>query len=88
MNKKENGFLNFSVRDLIWLITLVAVCTMWLHGLQKERAAREREQDARQQLATSQLLVQQLEAEMAQRAAYSRLDRKESAETLIRRWFD
>ena len=74
MNKNENGLLNFSIRDLIWLITIVAICIMWLHGLQKERAALEREQEARQQLATTQLRVQQLEAEKAQQAAYAKLN--------------
>ena len=75
MHANDKGLLNFSIRDLIWLITIVAiVCGVWMHGKHKERVALERERAAREELATTQLLVQQLEADSAQQAAYAKRD--------------
>lgn len=70
---KYRAFLKFNVRDLIWLITIVAVvCGVWMHGKRRERAAIELEQAARQRLATTELRVQQLEAGKAQQAAHAK----------------
>ena len=64
--------MKFSVKDLIWLITVVAIaCVLWVHGKQKERLAIEREEAVRNRLATMDLLVQQLEYQKDQQAIYA-----------------
>ena len=84
MSASEKGLFNFNIRDLIWLITIVAVaCGVWMHGQQKERAALDRVRAAREELATTQLLVQQVEAESAQRAAHAKLQLAEIKHELV-----
>ena len=84
MKANEKRLLNFNIRDLIWLITIVAVaCGVWMHGQQKEKAAMDRERAAREQLATTQLRVQQVEEESAQQAAHAKLELAEIKHQLL-----